>query len=718
VEPSAGRVHESSARNPALPPGSNGVRLNLRERLTPMPARRSLSAVAGSIAPASFAATLNAGQTASDAMTVNLPPAPPKGDVLFLFDLTGSMSGALDNLGSNAVAIMNAVRTDIPDVNFGLVSHEDYSGAFTTSIAAGQSCDYSDSYGAGTDEPYRLDRPITEDAEAVSTAIGAMTIKGGSDGPESYSRALYETYADANIAWRAGAKRVVVSFADNVPHDCNYDFADALAGSQPPTGNDPGRDGIVGSSDDLRIKDVLEGMAAGGITLITIHNGGLNALWNSYAAVTGGMSFQTNSNGTFSTGTPASTIASLITGAARTVNVLKLEVCASHAAFAGWLVSTTPATLTNVRLGQSYDFTAVVGPPAGQDLQNGDRTFDLCAMGDGIEYGRQHVTITSTGSTTYVPANAQSTTTVTVTENGQAVAGILIPAGTFGQAVQVSVRFVPITPAAPCHDYLLAQIGRCLEITARNAAGAAVTNGQPMIAGLCLATAPGSFEIFKFETVTATPIALEKVAAPFLRCEGFQYGSAEPATGLGGLAKHLATRVSAWLTPKPLYAAHGGFGGVIKAGAGLSHFTWASPIQISSAGLAVQVLRSTKDAFALTGTFNLSAKGFEPEPTEAGFIPARDAVTLAFGKQKYSVSGSSFKYSQLLKRWVYAAKTDAGISAMTIDPVSGRVTLAATAPTEGPLPTYRPFSLQIGHRVQGVGLECRVNGLCAPHPLR
>jgi hypothetical protein len=435
--------------------GAKGVSADLRSRFkSRLKPRFSLSAAAGNVDPASFSATLTPGQTASEALTVNLPAAPPKGDVLFLFDLTGSMGGALTNLATNAVDIMNAVSNVIPDVNFGLVSHEDYPGTFASSTDAGQACNYGPTaYGTAAtgDLPYRLDRSITSDASSVVSAIQAMRTKGGADGPEGYSRALYETYADPDIAWRSGARRVVVSFGDNVPHDCNYDFAHVLSASTLSSGVDPGRDNQVGTSDDLGIKDVLEGMKANGITLVTLHNGGVNALWNSYAAVTGGTSFQVNFDGSFPEGTdPASTIAGLISSAVSTVHALTLEVCSADAETYGrWLVSTSPISYTDVTLPQSRGFSVVVGPPAGVNLQNGDHEFNLCVMGDGVEYGRQHVTISSEGTTTFVEPGGSGE--ATIEENGKPVAGIKFPEGTFTEGVTVSVEFQALPAACRRH---------------------------------------------------------------------------------------------------------------------------------------------------------------------------------------------------------------------------------------------------------------------------
>lgn len=313
------------------------------------------------------------------------------------------------------------------------------------------------------------------------------------------------------------------------------------------------------------------------------------------------------------------------------------------------------------------------------------------------------------GRSEFVPAGQPAT--VTVAEGGHPVAGIDIPAGTFDEDVTVTVQFVTTAESAPCHDYLLGQIGRCLQITALTADGEKAINQQPMTAGLCLSTDVGPRELFKFEDRAGTPSALQQTMVPFLNCDGFQVGSAAPDGSLKGLAMGLAKRVGRWLSPTPLYAAHGGFGGSVLIADGLSYFTWASPLQVSNAGLAVNVFNSGTDGFAAAGTFDLVSTG---PGGETGFTPSTDEVTVAFGKNISTIPAGSFQYSRMLRRWVYGARSSSGITAMSIDQTTGRFTVAATVPTGGALPINKPLSLQIGHRVQGLLLECSATGACVP----
>lgn len=49
-----------------------------------------------------------------------------KADVLFLFDTTGSMSGALDGAKQQILGVQDRIRTEIPDVQFAIAEHRDY----------------------------------------------------------------------------------------------------------------------------------------------------------------------------------------------------------------------------------------------------------------------------------------------------------------------------------------------------------------------------------------------------------------------------------------------------------------------------------------------------------------------------------------------------------------------------------------------------------------
>ena len=331
-----------------------------------------------SLMPATFEITLRSGQSVNETKTATVTSAPPKGDVLFMMDLTGSMWEELANTKANSVNIMNYVSSVIPDAQFGVISHMDYPSTYS-------SCGYSDTYGGGSDYPYMLNQSITPAKANVAAALNALTIGDGWDYPESYARVLYETASDGSIGWRDGARKFVVAWLDAPPHDCLIS-----------TGTDPGRDGVVGTGDDLNMASVLAAMFAKNITLIVLNSQDLDAViqtyWEGYAQKTTGKAFQINGNGTIPGGINIDKyITDKILEQTGSIDELKLEVCTPG--FKSWLTGTTPVSYKDIILTATYikDFTATFKVPDG--TPDGLYEFDVCLVGDGATYGTQHVKI-------------------------------------------------------------------------------------------------------------------------------------------------------------------------------------------------------------------------------------------------------------------------------------------------------------------------------------
>lgn len=324
--------------------------------------------------------------------------APPKADIIIAMDLTGSMGGALNNVKRNAVAIMNQIRSIIPDSYFGVVSFMDYNGTFT-------GCSYSKEYGSGIDYPYRMNRSLTDDISATSASITALSLGDGNDGPESYTRVLYETYGDsANIKWRSGAKRFVLLWGDANPHDCSYGLDCGLPGGI--SGPDPGRDNIVGTTDDLALATVLSQMASKNIKLITLYNGSsYYDYWDCYSRKTGGSAFRINRDGTVPDGTD---IATYLTGLLRQdvqhIDTVTLKIY--NPTYQSWLSALTPSYYSNVNLDSAKDLFFDISFHVPPTTLPGLYEFDVCATGDGAVYATQKVAITISGGTTPPVANA------------------------------------------------------------------------------------------------------------------------------------------------------------------------------------------------------------------------------------------------------------------------------------------------------------------------
>jgi hypothetical protein len=345
----------------------------------------------------------------------------------------------------------------------------------------------------------------------------------------------------------------------------------------------------------------------------------------------------------------------------------------------------------------------------------------------------------ATGTVTKVIPPGEAAT-VTLVENGEVVGGVEVPANGLGDGdpntddnVRVTVRRISLEEAGGssgsltrCHDYLLGQTGPCIEVTAT-----VVETGQPatvqsdnIIVGVCLET-PTAGELYKFDDPGGPVQPLKQAQFP---CEPPTGQQSSARNWLEGLAMGITKRVGSWLSPKPLYAAHVGFGGVLPVGGKLSFYTWAAPMQVGRAGLALNAFNSNRDLFAIDGVFPMGATGLGDFSDEQGFNPAAatalpvdpvavaaNTVTVTFGKAfetriSTTIPPSAFRYSSSLKRWVYIAPfgTRTGVLTLAIDPVTGALTATgAVGPSEGGgNPTFRGATVLIGHRLKGAGLLC------------
>jgi hypothetical protein len=225
--------------------------------------------------------------------------APAHTDVMFVFDTTGSMGGALQEATEEIEEAMAQIRGELPDVEFGLAEMRDY-----TEVVNPGEFEYDDfSFEAGS-QPWTLLDPISSDEHAIQERLATLVAADGGDGPEAYGRALYETVQNPAVGWRAGARGVVVLVADNVPHDSelNEGIAAGLWYETPfDTGVDPGPDNTVGTPDDLDWQSkVLPTMVSDGRPLEFVDYHGESAFlpyWQNWAARTGGNALEAGAAG-------------------------------------------------------------------------------------------------------------------------------------------------------------------------------------------------------------------------------------------------------------------------------------------------------------------------------------------------------------------------------------------------------------------------------------
>lgn len=336
--------------------------------------------------------------------TVNtvITAAPNKADIVFAFDTTGSMRSVLDDAKDEASEIMNEISRLIPDSQFAVVDFRDYP---------------SYSYmGESSDWPYRLRQSITSNRWLIQKAIDATYHGGGKDLPESYSRALYESYGDANLGWRPDARRFVVMFGDNTPRDNNLNQGVPNPPSNPGkvwcNGRctlDPGRDGRLNTADDLDLQTVLQDMADQDITLLFVYSGrssDVRYYWNHWASLTaaGGQAVSLNSAGGLT-----GAIVDLVTSASQKIGRLTLQTEPTR--YQSWLSFTDKTNLTIPSRGLNAQFAVRITPPVG--TRHGDYNFTIKVVGDGAVYSTQNIqlsipTACSAASLTLSPKTATS----------------------------------------------------------------------------------------------------------------------------------------------------------------------------------------------------------------------------------------------------------------------------------------------------------------------
>lgn len=235
--------------------------------------------------------TINAPSAVGCTTLANLPP---KVDLVFALDLTGSMGGVLSQAQAEVVNTVRDIVAAAPATNFrfSVVSYEDYPGYFD-STSCGSS--YQAYYGESSDAPFRITSSFSSDATAIGSAVNGLALGSGWDGPESYGRALWEVAqpdTGAALGFRADALKLLVNFGDNVPHDRNINEGVSGGSLSGDTGIDPGRNGIIDcGGDDIDFQaDALGDLSAAGIRLLHVNSGSSSTepYWRTWASLTGG----------------------------------------------------------------------------------------------------------------------------------------------------------------------------------------------------------------------------------------------------------------------------------------------------------------------------------------------------------------------------------------------------------------------------------------------
>ncbi|MBQ0819801.1 VWA domain-containing protein [Microvirga sp. HBU67558] len=173
---------------------------------------------AGSTPEASTETAPNESATAEVAAPPNVQERPKtKGvaDIVFLVDVSGSMSPCIDALRRNIEAFIDSL------------SRGDANNAAPVRDWRGKVVGYRDIEAAqGEGLPWIVDHPFVRDAGALKTQLGTLQANGGGDEPESLLDALYkvasmeavpkgsQTEDPAKWRYRSDAARVVIVFTD------------------------------------------------------------------------------------------------------------------------------------------------------------------------------------------------------------------------------------------------------------------------------------------------------------------------------------------------------------------------------------------------------------------------------------------------------------------------------------------------------------------------
>jgi hypothetical protein len=200
-----------------------------------------LAALADSITPDMFEATISPGGSVHLEKRVTISDEPPEDvplDVVFLVDTTGSMFDAIDDAQAAADAILTGL-TAFGDLMVGVAEYKDFPGP--------------GGFGGATDTPFSILTNLSADTGvggAVRTAINNLDpASGGADTPESNLHALTESTSQFN--WRVGSERVIVWLGDAPGHEAG----------------DVGGGGVIYPGDDTTASTLAALQAAG----ITVH---------------------------------------------------------------------------------------------------------------------------------------------------------------------------------------------------------------------------------------------------------------------------------------------------------------------------------------------------------------------------------------------------------------------------------------------------------------
>jgi hypothetical protein len=343
------------------------------------------AAMADSIAPETFEATLGVGDSVTINKTVTVVEGRPTGalvDVFFLSDTTGSMGGIIDAVRTNAAQIL-AGTASLGEVAWGVGEYKDFRVAGT-------------SWGSSGDFPWRLNQAVTIDTDAVQDGIDQWGASGGNDGPESNLHGLTQAVTgDPAVGWRDGAKRIIVWFGDAPGHDPLSCAAQSLACTNPATAGYPGS----------TLTDTIAAMTGSNTTVIGVsgntgfYSAGINQTGQAalITAATGGSLLGISSD-------PGDAIVEIIKDAIDEVFATYTTVSLNPVgvpAGVGVSVSDPIVGIFDREETRTFDFTVTF-----TGLAPGVHDFTIDALVDGVRVATEKDRITVTGEPGVIPLPA------------------------------------------------------------------------------------------------------------------------------------------------------------------------------------------------------------------------------------------------------------------------------------------------------------------------
>ncbi|MDO8689006.1 MAG: hypothetical protein Q7R39_03180, partial [Dehalococcoidia bacterium] len=164
------------------------------------------------ISPSSVEQTLLPGGSTKIDKKVQTPKVPPKPEIYFLADSTGSMGTSIATVKGAASTIFSDPALVAAGAVFGAGDYKDFPGT--------------------ANNAFRNTAPIGSTPAAVTAAINGWSASGGGDGPEGQFYALHRIAAyNAATFSTSGTTRIVVWFGDAPGHDpvCTAISGDAHA---------------------------------------------------------------------------------------------------------------------------------------------------------------------------------------------------------------------------------------------------------------------------------------------------------------------------------------------------------------------------------------------------------------------------------------------------------------------------------------------------------